>query len=555
MKTRLPWMPAALYRSLHPTEQAFYDVAHRYFEDIFHYNPVYATWAGDRLHDHRLGTARNALMQAPASLDIRCLDYLIGAERHEEHFSDDGWVDYWAFRTTLDIEMQLDRWQLRRRDLSITLEVVADSIDLLLAQTSGRLDEHRLQAVLSRLRQIPRTLQAERRDRKKAVAYWAELAIETAEGVEVYLNRLFGRLGHLKDIRLQRELKQLRPQVMAELARHQDWLEAMLDHAADEFAAGDKLLTAVIQVAHGINKTPEGVARLGYRLIHETEQELQAEAEKLDWRYWRELLEVVRQRSRPEGPDIKQHYSREVAAIRAFLARRNLVSLPANEELTVVDTPPHFEQFVPSAAYLPPGPFQRVCRGQFYVSGPSSSLTRRSRLRCLDAHAASHLTAAHEGYPGHHLQLTVAAQHPRKLRAMLDSPYLSEGWGLYCEQLIEEQGYRHGRYDRFLRLADQLWRAWRIVIDVRLHQGKWSPERCAAILVAEANFEPERARREINWYTQRPGYPMAYLLGKERIIELREEALERGMGLKQFHDRLLGFGSVSPDVTAQVLFR
>ena len=231
------------------------------------------------------------------------------------------------------------------------------------------------------------------------------------------------------------------------------------------------------------------------------------------------------------------------------------MTLPEGDHLSVVDSPPHFESFIPSAAYMPPGPFQRTCRGQFYVTPPGANLARSSRLRCLEAHAAPHLTAAHEGYPGHHLQLTLAAQNPRKLRAMFDSPYLSEGWGLYCEQLIEREGYSYSRYDRFVRLSDKLWRAWRVVIDIRLHQGKWSAEKCAAILVAEANLDPIRARREINWYTQRPAYPMCYLLGAKRIEELEDEAITRGWRPKQFRDKLLSYGSVSPELIAQVIFR
>jgi uncharacterized protein (DUF885 family) len=553
MKPRLPWMPPRLYQSLHPAEQAFYDIAHNYFERIFHYSPVYATWAGDRAYDDRLGTARNALMMMPESIDFKLLEQL--RQMDPDLFSDDGWADYHALYAMVDTEIEINHWLDRKRDLSIIIEIVVDSIYLLLNSTSGRLDEHRLWAVLARLEQIPRTLQAERRDKRKAVAYWAELAIETAEGAERYLEQLFVRLARVKNAQFQRQLRRIRQQVMDEFQVHQDWLAHKLDYADDHFAAGDKLLARVIKYGHGIDKTPEAIARMGYRLIEETEAELAREARKLGWLYWRELLDVVRQRNRPKTEDIKGHYRDEVDALKNFVAKNKLVTLPGNEQLSVVDSPPYFEQFIPSAAYMPPGPFQRVCRGQFFVTQPPATMARSSRLRCLESHAAPHLTAAHEGYPGHHLQLTIAAQHPRKLRAMFDSPYLSEGWGLYCEQLIEREGYSFSRYDRFMRLADKLWRAWRILIDIRLHQGKWSPERCAAILVAEANFEPTRARREINWYTQRPAYPMCYLLGAERIQQLENQATQKGMTPLQFRDKLLSYGSISPEWIAGVIFR
>ena len=157
------------------------------------------------------------------------------------------------------------------------------------------------------------------------------------------------------------------------------------------------------------------------------------------------------------------------------------------------------------------------------------------------------MTALHEGYPGHHLQLSVANRIESLVRRQLGTTVFIEGWALYCEEMMEEEGFLADPRNVLFRLKDQLWRACRVVIDVGLHCSGMSFDEAVDMLVGVAKLERENAAAEVRRYTKTPTQPMSYLIGKKQILELREErraAEGRRFNLKRFHDRLLSFGSI-----------
>src|SRR5450755_30015 len=100
---------------------------------------------------------------------------------------------------------------------------------------------------------------------------------------------------------------------------------------------------------------------------------------------------------------------------------------------------------------------------------------------------------------------------------------------------------------RLFQLKDQLWRACRVVIDVKLHTGRMTFDEAVEMLVGVAHLEHPNAIGEVRRYTQSPTQPMSYLTGKQQILELRESQAARlgaGFDLCSFHDRLLSFGTI-----------
>ena len=81
-------------------------------------------------------------------------------------------------------------------------------------------------------------------------------------------------------------------------------------------------------------------------------------------------------------------------------------------------------------------------------------------------------TSIHEAYPGHHLQLAVANRHPSLTRLATDAPEFVEGWGMYSEQMMREQGFDDAPNFRLAMYTDAIWRACRIILDVRMHRGE-----------------------------------------------------------------------------------
>ena len=146
------------------------------------------------------------------------------------------------------------------------------------------------------------------------------------------------------------------------------------------------------------------------------------------------------------------------------------------------------------------------------------------------------------------MQLCWANRAGSRTRQMADHIVFMEGWTLYCEQMMVEQDWFDPGATGLLKLnylADQLWRAYRMVIDVGIHTRKLSVAAAVRMLIDGVGFTRERAETELNWYTQSPGVPMSYLLGKRETLALRDQFMKgRGATLKRFHRWLLGFGSV-----------
>ena len=176
----------------------------------------------------------------------------------------------------------------------------------------------------------------------------------------------------------------------------------------------------------------------------------------------------------------------------------------------------------------------------------------------LDTRALYALPALtlHEAVPGHHLQIAIA-------RELTDLPQFrwnfyphafGEGWALYTEKLGEEMGVYHTPYQRFGRLAYEMWRACRLVIDTGLHAMEWTRERALDYLASNTALSKHEVRTEVDRYISWPGQALAYKVGELQIVELRkraEAALGERFDLRAFHDAILEHGGVTLPVLAR----
>ncbi len=170
------------------------------------------------------------------------------------------------------------------------------------------------------------------------------------------------------------------------------------------------------------------------------------------------------------------------------------------------------------------------------------------------ARGAVELTVVHEAYPGHHLQLCWANRAGSVARRVLWSTLFAEGWALYCEDLMWREGFLTEPEQRLLQLKDLLWRACRVVADVALHTGGWEVQRATDYLVTEAGLDASGAAAEVRRYCGTPTQPLSYAVGMREILRLRDRARERAgnaFSLRDFHDRLLSWGTIPPALVAR----
>ena len=162
----------------------------------------------------------------------------------------------------------------------------------------------------------------------------------------------------------------------------------------------------------------------------------------------------------------------------------------------------------------------------------------------------------HEAVPGHHLQVALAreqAQLPDYRRSFYTSAF-GEGWGLYAEYLGLEMGFYQDPYNNFGRLTYEMWRAARLVVDTGMHSMGWSRQQAIDFLAANTALSMHNVTTEIDRYISWPGQALSYKLGEITIKRLRreaEQALGERFNIREFHDIVLGNGSVPLAVLEQ----
>jgi uncharacterized protein (DUF885 family) len=264
---------------------------------------------------------------------------------------------------------------------------------------------------------------------------------------------------------------------------------------------------------------------------------------------WREQIETLKA-DHPSREALLQTYAEEASRARAFVEANQLVSVPPGEQFEVRPTAPFLQATTPLGHFDRTPPFAHDDNlGILYITPIDQRLPERSQQELLEAHCHTAIRAIclHETFPGHHVQLWHAKLRGSPIRKQFHSSLFSEGWALYCEEFMEDAGYYDTPGLHLWRLKNAMWRAVRLMVDVGLHCRGLSVEAAARPLIDLGGLEPNTARGEALRYTTSPTQPSSYVLGRDRIVELRHRA-ERApdFSLSAFHDRLLGYGSASP---------
>lgn len=203
-----------------------------------------------------------------------------------------------------------------------------------------------------------------------------------------------------------------------------------------------------------------------------------------------------------------------------------------------------------TTAYYFPATGDGRCAGFYYVN----TFDLKSRpLYEIEA------LSLHEAVPGHHLQIALQQELDlppfRRFYAFTE---FVEGWALYAERLGLEMGFYQDPYSDFGRLSYEMWRACRLVVDTGLHALGWSRQQAIDFMAANTSSTLLNIANEVDRYIAWPGQALAYKIGELKIRELRARA-EQGLGsrfdLREFHDLILGSGAVPLDVLERMVER
>jgi len=188
--------------------------------------------------------------------------------------------------------------------------------------------------------------------------------------------------------------------------------------------------------------------------------------------------------------------------------------------------------------------------GMFYVNLREMQSNPTYELEAL---------AHHEGIPGHHMQIAIAQELsgiPKFRKFSHAYTAYTEGWGLYSEQAPKEIGMYQDPYSDFGRLALELWRAGRLVVDTGIHDKKWTRQQAIDYLKQNTPNSEADCIDSINRYIVMPSQATAYKIGMIKILELRERAkkqLGNKFDLRQFHDVVLTNSALPLDVLEELV--
>ncbi|MBL4635479.1 MAG: DUF885 domain-containing protein [Kofleriaceae bacterium] len=208
--------------------------------------------------------------------------------------------------------------------------------------------------------------------------------------------------------------------------------------------------------------------------------------------------------------------------------------------------------------------FREQSAGKAFYSGPSpdgsrpgtyyANLYRMERMPTYQMEALAY----HEGIPGHHMQVAIATELTSLPDFRRHGGYTAygEGWGLYSEYLAKEVGLYADPYSDFGRLAMELWRACRLVVDTGIHDKKWSRQDAIDYLKANTPNPMGDVVNAIERYIVMPSQATAYKIGMIEILRLRESAkmkLGQAFDIREFHEVIIANGPVPLAVLADLV--
>ncbi|HPF25045.1 MAG: DUF885 domain-containing protein [Steroidobacteraceae bacterium] len=546
-------------------DQNFAALTGRYLDEFPQLAPVAATQLGDHRYDAALDDVDTNAQNARLAFAERYLREL--AEIPRAALSRANQVD----AALLENQLRYDIWQVQtleewRWNPLIYTSLAGNAIYSLLARDFAPLPE-RLVHTGARLDALPRFLEQVRSVLvpERVPRVHAETAIRQNSGLTTLIDSVVvPRLAELpaeQRAGLEASIDTARNAI----EQHQLWLERLLlPQAKGDFRLGAELYDAKLAFALASPLTREQIRDRAMRELTGTRAEMYgiarvvladrkrapstpvAPTERQQQRAIEAALELA-YADQPARDEVFEVARRSYTETEHFVKTKDLVSV-FNDPLEIIPMP-EFQRGVALAYCDPPGPLDTGLKTFYAVSPIPENWSRqqvRSFLREYNTRSIHNLTV-HEAMPGHYLQLMHANRYESPLRAVLASGPFIEGWAVYAERLMVDQGYYDN--DPLMRLVQLKWYLRSIgnaLLDQAVHVDGMKREAAMRLMMRDT-FQEEReaAAKWVRVQLSSAQLP-TYFVGAQEHFALRAEAEQRAgadFDLKQYHDKLLSFGS------------
>jgi len=509
-------------------------------DEILSWEPVLATQVGWHKYDSVLGDPRHETSMKRAA---RCQELRdIFADFPASSLSPGECLDRDLAMHILD-NRRFEYAELRRDERGCDgANSIGYSLFFLFAREYPGTEE-RVEAIISRMELVPDFLARCREALTRPYRSWNEAASEVGaelpslfKSMEVYVNsRTDDRDAHRRVHAAVKEATEAVEEHNFHLMRE------VMPSATDDYAITPEEYARYLEV-RGYDLTPEQLLEIGEAHLRLCKHEIARLSRQVTATGDPHDAIMALKSDHPDDSEgVLREYRSAVERSREFIIAKDLCTVPEGEDLVVMETPEFMRPMFAYAGQFEPAKFDGSMTGLFLVTPPGENT---SMLR-EHSHAGIVNTAVHEGYPGHHLQGICSNTNPSYIRVLSASPDFSEGWALYTERLMVEQGFNDSTFGRLAVMNDLLYRAVRLVVEARLVLGTLDIEGGARMLAYECSVDGNAARSEARACAMSPTYFSSYLLGKLATDQLRDD-VRRTLGsrfsLRFFHDSMLYSG-------------
>jgi uncharacterized protein (DUF885 family) len=534
-----------------------------YLDRSFELQPLDATQLGDRRFDDQLEDLTLEARGRWLDLTRQTLEAL-PTEIHYDQLSRAGQIDFEILGHRLKTEIWLtENTRPFEEDPRVYNRYVNDSVYLLLAQSTAPRETNVYNA-MARMARIPAIVAAARQNLTHPPRVHTETAIRQNRGaIAFYESGLFEMAGKTRQTE---ELRKASFPVLEALKEYQSFLEReLLSRAAGEWRLGRELFSRKLELVLDAGMTADEVLVAAETEFDRVTTEMYVLARQL-WSQYRSgvplppddpdgrrtairhVLEGIgREHGRPQ--DLTRDVRRTVARVKSFIRDANILELPDPDRCRIIEMP-EFQRGNAVAYMNSPPPLDPDAAGYYAVSPPPrewETARVQSFMEEYNRHMLQILTI-HEAYPGHYVQHEYANRNASLIRRVLPSGVYVEGWAVYTEQTMLDQGY--GAADLALRLTQlkfYLRAVGNAILDHRMHCTEFTDDEALDLLVNRAFQSEGEARLKIIRAKQSSAQLSTYFVGRMAHYQLRQQ-LQRELGdrfnLARFHEAVLATGAV-----------
>ena len=542
-------------------KQTFEQLGIEILESLQSFYPVHATEMGIHSYDNRFADysskSVSSMLKSLNNFQKKLYKYKNAKLTQYDR------VNYNLLKSNLDITiLDLKRIQWHKKSPQLYVDEAVNGLYFLVLSNHAPLSE-KVVIIISRMKAVPTLFATARKNIKNPPPIYVDAAKESLESAIDFYKEVAGELMNKFPERADKILK------VSTVAREAMndfliYLEELTPSETASFAIGKKKLDYKLSHELFLPYDSDSLLKIGETLYddaNKTYKEYQAFIES----HHQNGSDSVFVPANFTKQDILDYYNWETEQVKIFLNEHNIITVPENlAPVSVVETPPFLRSMIAGIAYQPAGPFDREQHGYFYVRPIPDDLPRKmleGRYRYVHRRGFKG-SVVHEAFPGHHLQMQIAGQHDDPVRKWQYNLMMIEGWALYSEQMMYEQGlYGEENHNQWLGILGGIrFRAARIIADMKLHTGQFTYDECVNWMIKALDVKSESGKiyikKQVRYYTMAPTMPMSYLTGKTEILKLLEAYKAKegdNFSLQKFHDALLAEGSIPPPLMWDVM--